>query len=625
MDKKHIVVVGAGFAGVAATKKLAKHFRNDKNVLITLIDRHSYQTYMTELHEVAAGRVAPDAIQYDLQRLFCNNKNVDIVTDEVRNVDRKAKIIKTIGGSFPYDYLILAMGGEPNTFNVPGVDEHAFTMWSWEDANKIRRHIQDTVEAASNEHDKEKRKGMLTAVVSGAGFTGVELVGELMEWKERLAKDNKLDPSEFSLYLVEAAPIILGVVTEREQKKAEKYMLKQGIQIIKGNGVAKVEKDFVQLADGTVIPTQTLIWTAGVKANSDTAAYGIERAKAGRLVANKYMEAKDSEGVYLAGDLVYYEEPDKDNAPVPQIVQSAEQTGHTAAANIIAAIEGTEKTEHKGIYQGFMISIGSRYGVAYLMDKIHLSGFLAMLVKHMVNLFYFLTIGSGYYFVKYIYHEFFHIKDKRNIFRGHLSRLGNVLWVLPLRVFYGSMWTWEALKKIFGLYGTTSWFGNEIVLPFSWLKEATTGASQAVVPTAATAAHPVFGLSYAYGEEPMMIFKQAPEWFNSIMKVMIPNPEVALFFQKFMTVVELLIGLAIIAGLFTFLANAATIALVISFSLSGMFYWVNMWFIPVAIALMNGSGRAFGLDYYVMPWIQKKLDAWWYGKTKSIYEPGIGK
>jgi len=623
MVKKHIVVIGAGFAGVAATKKLAKHFKKNADVLITLIDKHSYQTYMTELHEVAAGRVEPDAIQYDLQRLFCKNKNVDIVTDEVTDVNREAKVVTTIGGSFQYDYLILAMGGEPNTFNVPGVDEHAFTMWSWEDANKIRRHIQDTVEAASNEHDTQKRKAMLTAVVSGAGFTGVELVGELMEWKERLAKDNKLDPAEFSLYLVEAAPVILGVVTEKEQAKAEKYMIKQGIQLIKGNGVAKVEKDAIQLSDGTIIPTHTLIWTAGVKANSAAAAYGIEQARAGRLVANKYMEAKDSEGVYLAGDLVYYEEPDKNNAPVPQIVQSAEQTGHTAAANIIADIEGTEKTEHKGTYQGFMISIGSRYGVAYLMDKIHLSGFLAMLVKHMVNLFYYLTIGSGYYFVKYIYHEFFQIKDKRNIFRGHLSRLGNVLWSLPLRVFYGSMWTWEALKKIFGLYGTTSWFGDEIVLPFAWLKEATTGASEAVAETAVS--HSVFGLSYAYGEEPMMIFKEAPEWFNSIMQIMIPNPEMALFFQKFMTIVELLIGLAIIAGLFTFLASAATIALVIAFSLSGMFYWVNMWFVPVAISLMNGSGRAFGLDYYVIPWIQKKLDKWWYGDTKSIYKPGIGK
>ena len=85
------------------------------------------------------------------------------------------------------------------------------------------------------------------------------------------------------------------------------------------------------------------------------------------------------------------------------------------------------------------------------------------------------------------------------------------------------------------------------------------------------------------------------------------------------------IGLALIFGLFTWLASAATIALVVSFSLSGMFYWVNMWFIPVAMSLMNGSGRAFGLDYYVIPWIQRKLSKWWYGDIKAVYKPGLGK
>lgn len=622
MAMKNIVVVGAGYAGIAAAKKLAKHFKKDKDVLITLIDKHSYQTYMTELHEVAAGRVEPEAIQYDLQRIFSRQKNVDIVTDEVLNVDREAKTVKTIKTVFHYDYLILAMGGEPNTFNVPGVKENGFTLWSWENANTVRRHIRDTVEAASNEHDVEKRKAMLTAVVSGAGFTGVEMVGELMEWKDRLAKDNKLNPDEFSLYLVEAAPKILNVVTEVEQAKAEKYMRKKGIQIITGNGVANVGKDAIELTDGTVIPTHTLVWTAGVKATSDVEDYGMESARAGRLVANKFMQAKGSEDVYLAGDLVYYEEPGKGNVPVPQIVQSAEQTGHTAAANIIATIEGTEKVEHKGNYQGFMVSIGSRYGVAYLMDKIHLSGFLAMFVKHMVNLLYFLTIGSGFYFVQYIRHEFFFIQDERNIFRGHLARLGNILWSLPLRVFYGSMWTWEAIKKIFGLFGTTSWFGDEVVLPFSWLQEPTSGASAVVEEAAAS---PIFGLSYVYGEEPMMVFAEAPGWFNWMMELMIPNTDMALFFQKMMTLAELFIGLAIIVGLFTWLANAATIALVASFALSGMFFWVNIWFVPVALALMNGSGRAFGLDYYVIPWIQRKASKWWYGDIKSIYETGIGK
>lgn len=620
MAKTNIVVLGAGFAGVAATKKLAKHFKRNSDVLITLIDRHSYQTYMTELHEVAAGRVDPDAIQYDLRRLFNHNKNVDIVTDEVTHVDHKTKTVTTVNTAFHYDHLIIAMGGEPNTFNVPGVEEHGFTMWSWEEANDIRRHIEDTVEAAAIEHDKEKRKAMLTAVVSGAGFTGVELVGDLMEWKERLAKDNKLKPEEFTLYLVEAAPIILGVVTEKESTKAERYMEKKGIKIIKGNGVARVNEDSVELNDGTVIPTHTLIWTAGVKANTDTANYGIEKARAGRLVANQYMEAEGVEDVYLAGDIVHYEEPDKDNRPVPQIVQSAEQTGHTAAANIIAKIEGKEKVPHKSRYDGFMISIGSRYGVAYLKDKYHLSGFLAMAVKHVVNLIYFLSIGSLYYAIQYLYHEFFQIRDGRNIFRGHLSRQGNVLWILPLRVYYGSVWAYEAIKKIFGLFGTVSWFGTDVTLPFSWLQEPTSGATAAA---AETVSNPVFSLNYAYGEEPMMVLKEMPGWLEGIVRFMIPNVEMALFFQKFMTIIELLIGLAIIFGLFTWLANAATIALTFTFILSGMFYWVNMWFIPVAIALMNGSGRAFGLDYWVIPWIQKKLGRWWYGDIKSIYEPGI--
>lgn len=621
MAETNIVVIGAGFAGVAATKKLSKKLKKNKDVKITLIDRHSYQTYMTELHEVAAGRVEPDAIQFDLQRLFNHNKNVDIVTDEVVHLDHEKKVIETVKTKFNYDYLILAMGGEPNTFNVPGVEENGFTMWSWEDANTIRRHIKDTVEAASNEHNVEKRKAMLTAVVSGAGFTGVELAGDLMEWQERLAKDNKLDINEFSLYLIEAAPEILGVVTEIEAAKAEKYMKKNGINIIKGNGVSQVNKESVELNDGTVIPTHTLIWTAGVKANTDTENYGIEKGYAGRLAANQYMEAKGAEDVYLAGDIVFYEEPDKDNRPVPQIVQNAEQTGHTAANNIIAKIEGKEKVPHKSNYQGFMISIGSRYGVAYLLDKIHLSGFVAMAVKHLVNLFYFLSIGSVYYMVEYIRHEFFFIKDGRNIFGGHLSRLGNILWSLPLRLFFGSVWAWEAIKKMFGLFDTTSWFGSTVVLPFSWLEDPTTGATE----VAEIVGTPVFSLNYAYGEEPMMVLKSAPAWFESIMKVMIPNVEVALFFQKFMTIVELLIGLAIIVGLFTWLANAATIALTISFILSGMFYWVNMWFFPVALSLMNGSGRAFGLDYYAIPWIQKKLGKWWYGDIKSIYEVGSEK
>lgn len=645
MTKQNIVVVGAGYAGVSATKILAKKFKKDTDVTITLIDRHSYHTMMTELHEVAGGRVEPEAIQYDLQRLFSRKKNVKLVTDTVTGIDKENKVVKTLAGSYPFDQLILGMGGEPNDFGTPGVKENGFTLWSFDDAVKIRHHIEATVAKAAIEPDAEVRKAMLTFVVCGSGFTGIEMVGELIDWKDRLAKDAKIDPDEITLMVVEAMPTILNMLSRNDAAKAERYLEKKNVQLLLNSPIVEVAADHIKLKDGSEVPTHTLIWTAGVKATSDAADFGLEAARGSRLVANEYMQAKgyEDKNIYIIGDLVYYEETP--NTPTPQIVQAAEQTGHTAAANIVADIKGGEKHAFKGNYQGFMVSIGAKWGVANLFDKIHLSGFLAIIMKHIVNLKYFFDIRSGYYMFQYIMHEIFHIKDDRSVARGHTSRYGNVLWSVPLRVFYGMVWLVESMKKIVGngdylkpstWFGDGSWFTDKVVFPFPWLQEqVTTGASQAT-ETATTAASGAadaaasggadaatqaahFGLSYAYGETPMQVFDHMPKWFESVMKFMMPNQEVALFMQKFMTIVEVCIALALIAGLFTWLSSAATIGLTIAFCLSGMFYWVNIWFIFVAFALMNGSGRAVGLDRWVIPWIQRKLGKAWYGTPKARY------
>ena len=645
MTKQNIVVVGAGYAGVSATKFLAKKFKKDTDVTITLIDRHSYHTMMPELHEVAGGRVEPEAIQYDLQRLFSRKKNVKLVTDTVTGIDKENKVVKTLAGSYPFDQLILGMGGEPNDFGTPGVKENGFTLWSFDDAVKIRHHIEATVAKAAIEPDAEVRKAMLTFVVCGSGFTGIEMVGELIDWKDRLAKDAKIDPDEITLMVVEAMPTILNMLSRNDAAKAERYLEKKNVQLLLNSPIVEVAADHIKLKDGSEVPTHTLIWTAGVKATSDAADFGLEAARGSRLVANEYMQAKgyEDKNIYIIGDLVYYEETP--NTPTPQIVQAAEQTGHTAAANIVADIKGGEKHAFKGNYQGFMVSIGAKWGVANLFDKIHLSGFLAIIMKHIVNLKYFFDIRSGYYMFQYIMHEIFHIKDDRSVARGHTSRYGNVLWSVPLRVFYGMVWLVESMKKIVGngdylkpstWFGDGSWFTDKVVFPFPWLQEqVTTGASQAT-ETATTAASGAadaaasggadaatqaahFGLSYAYGETPMQVFDHMPKWFESVMKFMMPNQEVALFMQKFMTIVEVCIALALIAGLFTWLSSAATIGLTIAFCLSGMFYWVNIWFIFVAFALMNGSGRAVGLDRWVIPWIQRKLGKAWYGTPKARY------
>ncbi|MCT2534299.1 FAD-dependent oxidoreductase [Aquibacillus koreensis] len=622
MADKNIVIIGAGYAGVHAAKKLAKKYKKDSSVSITLIDRHSYHTMMTELHEVAAHRVEPDAIQFDLRRLF-NRTKVNLVTDNVTHVDHNKKIVTTEHGEFDYDYLILGMGGEPNDFGTPGVGEHAFTLWSWEDAVKLREHIEKTVRSAAQIHDEAKRRAMLTFTVCGSGFTGIEMVGELLEWKNRLAKDNKLDAEDITLYVVEAAPTILNMLNRKDADKAERYMVKKGIKILKNSPIVEVKAGSIILKSGEEIPTHTLIWTAGVKANSDTKDYGMSAGRAGRLKVNEYMESEDHKDVYVIGDLAYYEE--EPGKPTPQIVEAAEQTGMTAAKSIIAEISGGDKEAYKGKYHGVMVSIGARYGVADL-SGIHLSGWFAILMKHMVNLYYFFGIRSGYYMFQYVMHEFFHTKDKRNIFRNFTTRYGNILWSLPLRIFVGGFWlveagtkiwgkstwdeatsSWSNIPKLFNGLGEDSWLvGSTVRMPFEWLQTTTSGASEAAEAT----------------EWATPVLSKMPGIFQWFMEIVLPTPEMAVFMQKVMVFVELGIGLAILGGLFTWLASAASAGFLVMFTLSAMLGWDKLWALPASIALMNGSGRSVGLDYWVVPFLQQKVGDWWYGKERSIYQDG---
>ncbi|GFH43183.1 NADH dehydrogenase [Lactococcus hodotermopsidis] len=667
MSKKKIVVVGAGFAGIKATKTLSKKLKNE--VEITLIDKHSYHTMMTQLHEVAAGRVPFTNAQYDLHKLFAHRKNVQILTDEVIGLDKKAKKITTkASGTLDFDYVIVAIGGEPNDFGVLGVKENAFTLWSMADALKIKRHLEATVEKASLEHDDKKRQAMLNFVVAGSGFTGIEMVGELIDWRAVVARDYKLDESDITLNVVEMMPTILNTLDRPDADKVAKYLAKKNVNLLLNQAITEVKSDHIKIKDGADIPTYTLIWTTGVQGNTQAQGYGLAETERGhRLTANAYMEAQgfEGKGIYVAGDVSGFIE-EATGRPTPQIVEAAEQTAHTAAENIIADIKGGDKHQFVGKYQGTMVSVGSKWGVASLMGKLHLSGFFAMAVKHLIYVLYTLQIGSLWYFFTYLKNEFFHTPDNRNLFRGHTSRLANVLWSVPLRIFYGFVWLTEASSKWVGdgkllkpstWFGKGSWFTDDLHFPFAWLKEtakvaangaadataAASGAAETAAPVAdataaasgatdavttaatsgaaeATKSVAEFGLSYSYGHEPMAVLDKVPNWLEPIFKLMIPNKEVALFMQKFMSVVEVALALALIVGAFTWLAAASTAALTVMFSLSGMFYWVNVWFIFVAIALMNGSGRAFGLDKWLQPWLQKHFFKWWYGKSKSLYK-----
>lgn len=619
-DKKNILILGAGYGGVHVAKKLAKKYKKNNNVEITLIDKNPFHTLMTELHEVAGGRVHPESVQIELSKIFARTK-VNVVTDLIEKVDTDNKTVKTTNGNYTYDYLVVGTGSEPAFFGVPGVKENGFTLWSFEDAMKIRHHVQKMFKLAAKERNEAKRREMLTFVVAGSGFTGIEMAGELLEWKTRLAKEHNVDENEVRLMVVEAMGTILNMLDRKQADKAEKYMVKKGMTILKNSPIVEVAPNKIVLKSGEEIETNTLIWTCGIQANEEVKEYGLETARAGRLATNEFMQAVNKEEVFVVGDLNYYEE--EEGKGTPQIVEAAIQTGDVIAKNIIALMDKKKDlTKFKSNYHGFMVSIGGKYCVANLAG-IKLAGFFAMIMKHLVNLHYLWGVNNVNACYHYLQHEFFSMEDNRCIMRGHLSSKSNRLWLVPLRLYIGVLWLLEGLKKFVGEgtwenHGIKALFNGNMVGGDSWLKAGNIKMPFTWLQTAADSGASASGEATTEFATP--ILEKMPKFYEAIMQIFIPNPEIAVWFQRIVVITEIGIGLCLIAGLFTFLASGASAFMVCNFVLSAMAGWDILWFFFGSIALMGGAGRTFGLDYYVMPWINKIAGNLWLGKRVPVYK-----
>ncbi|SKA72808.1 NADH dehydrogenase [Clostridium sp. USBA 49] len=628
-DTTKIVILGTGYAGIHSAKLLHKKFKKNTNVEITLIGKDPYHTLMTELHEVAGGRVEEDSVKISLKRIF-SGKRVNVVLDEIKSIDFKTQKLKSEDNTYDYDYLILGAGSEPAFFGVPGVEENGFTVWSLEDALKIREHIENMFRKAAKEKNADKRKKMLTFVVAGAGFTGVETIGELIEWKKTLCKKYDIDEKEVNLILVEALDKILPILNDKLITKSEKYLLKKRVEVLKSSPIISVDKDFITLKNGRQIQTNTLIWTCGVQASKFAANLGLKTGRAGRIVTNEYMQSVDYKNVYVVGDNSYLEENGKG---LPQIVETALQTSETAVYNIISDMENKEKKSHKSNYHGLMVSIGSRYAVASLAG-ISMSGFFAMLMKHLVNLHYLFGVAGVNAVCAYLNHEFFHVKERRNILGGHASIKSHSFWLFPLRLYVGVMWLLEGLKKFFGesywntatssfknltnLFkgiGDDSWLkAGNIKMPFEWLTAASTSGASATAEAASSASATAGAAAW-----PTPIISKMPGFYKAIMKFLIPTPEIAIWFQRIVVFVEIGMGLALLAGLFTFIASAVSAFMVVNFILSAMAGWDILWYFFSSIALMGGAGRVLGLDYYIMPKLKKLWNKTSIAKKTYLY------
>lgn len=617
MDKRRIVVLGGGYAGVHAAKHLHKAFkRMQDKVEITLIDKYNYHTLMTELHEVAGNRVDEEAVKITFNRIFAGTC-VHVVQDEIVNIDFKTQRLVSNTSVYDYDYLLIGTGAEPTDFNIPGIKDHSLPLWSLDDAIRIREHIRERVESASMEKDPQKRSELMTFVVAGAGFTGIELIGELVEWLPLLCDEYGVERDLIKLISIEGLGKILNMLPDKPRAKAERYLRKKGVDIRVNSLIVRAEPGRLTLKDGNVVKAGTLIWTCGIKGGSFCESLDLADGKVGRKLVDKFMKSPGKENVYLAGDGAWFIENER---PLPQIVEAAEQTAYTAAEGIIESVrkdlglpikKAVEPFKSK--FHGFMVSIGGRYAVSHTMG-FSLSGFFAMALKHFVNMIYHNGVCGFNGWWTYLKHEIVDIRNNRSLVGGLAAYKMPSYWIVMLRMFLGVMWLIEGIKKVGEgwLTDTTGghvyWGAAKAVTDaaaegYSQAADAVAAASDVVETVAPAVIDGVAAVVSAVPKFAPPLLAEPTALFNWVSETFVS--QAPYLFQIMIVLGEIALGLCFLGGFLTFLAAAASIGLSIMLIMGAMASKEILWYIAVAVVMMGGAGRAFGLDYWVMPWIKR--------------------
>ena len=393
MSRMQVVIVGAGFGGLAASRELA-----DAPVDVTLVDRNNFHTFQPLLYQVATSGLASADVAYPVRGIAARQENLAFRQANVIGADLEAKVLHLQHpehevDDLRFDHLIVAAGATTNTFGIPGVDHHGFPLYNLADAVRLRNHVLERFEAA----DAEPRlvdDGALTFVVVGGGPTGVEVAGALTElFQVVLRKDFRtLDVSRARVVLVEMLPELLGPFSASSQSHARQALEERGVEVRTGVQVARVRATRVTLADGEELEAHTLVWAAGVKANPIGEALGLRTGRGGRIEVGPDLAVADHPGVWAIGDVAAIVDPKGGSgALLPQLAPVAMQSGRHVARQICCVASGRPAPQAPFRYRnkGTMATIGRSRAVAELPLGVKLRGFpawLAWLGLHLVML-----------------------------------------------------------------------------------------------------------------------------------------------------------------------------------------------------------------------------------------------
>jgi len=378
---KKILILGGGYGGLLSAIT-ARTYLTPAEATITLVNRFPTHQLITELHRLAAGNIAEKAIALPLAKLL-NGKEIDLKIGTVERIGADEKRVRLADGtSLDYDYLVVALGSEMAYFGIPGLQEHSLTLKSVNDANRIRAHVEAKLDA----YAKTRNKPDGTIVVGGGGLTGIELVGEFADELPRLCSMRGIDPSEISLYCVEAGPSILAGFPPDLVERAKTSLERRGVRFLTGLPITEVKDGTVYLKDGQAIEAGTVVWSGGVQGHSVVMASGLELNR-GRAVVTEHLRSASHDDVFVAGDSAVV--MGEDGRPYPPTAQLAWQMGEAIGYNVFALVRGAPLQPFRPVFSGTLASLGRKDGIATIgANKTKLKGFPASAMKEASNVRY---------------------------------------------------------------------------------------------------------------------------------------------------------------------------------------------------------------------------------------------
>lgn len=376
-DEARVLVVGAGFAGLATVRRLARG-----GMQVTLADRHIYSTFQPLLYQVATAGLAPSDVAYPL-RGFAHRYGARFRHGDLAHVDAAARVAEFAdGGRLEYDYLILAIGVSAGFFGITGAAEHSYALYTLHDAATMRARILAGLELLSLEDDRRD----VTVTIVGGGATGVELAGTLAEFRNIGLPSSypDIDPECVHIRLVERAPALLAPYVPPLQEYARQQLVKRGVDLRLNATIKEITVDRLILADGQELPSDLTAWAAGVAGPPEAGKWGLPQGKGGRLLVRPDLRVEGEDRIFAIGDIAL-----SDDHPVAQLAQPALQMGRHAALQIRRLEAGQDTVPFSYHDKGTMATIGSRSAVVELNHGIRFHGtiaWLAWLALHLITL-----------------------------------------------------------------------------------------------------------------------------------------------------------------------------------------------------------------------------------------------